>query len=162
MMLQDTPGRIGPAPSWRALERMIGLAAPEVCDDADMLCWHDGPQVSIGRMEGTDSLFLEIHHADESDTRPPGLDYPIWKRVVAHVLEFPDRRSIEETLHDGFVPTTETYDAALRIQRVIREWTLHGPHAASDMYETRITIARIAVPAEEMPYDHLRPNGPKS
>lgn len=160
-MLEDTNGRIGPAPSWKALERMVGKPSPEIEDkDADILCWHDGPQISIARLPGSDSCFLEIHHADGSDTRPPDGDYPVWSRRVAHILEFPDRRSIEATLHDGFVPTTETYDAALRIQRVVTEWTLHAPHAASDMYETRLTVARGDVPDGEMPYDHLRPNGP--
>ena len=160
-MLADTKGRIGPAPSWKALKNMVGMPTPEIADEkTDILCWYDGPQITIARLEGSPSHYLEVHHADDVQTRPPDGDYPVWSRVVAHLLEFPDRQSIEKTLHDGSVPTMETYDEAISIQRVITEWTLLAPHAATDMYETRITVSRDQIPDDELPYAHLRPGSP--
>ena len=158
-MLQDTPGRVGPAASWEALERQIGLPSPRMEDrNRDMLCWYDGPQVSVGRIEGCPSHFLELHYADGTDTRPEGLEYPVWSRVVSHIMEFPTREAIDATLHEDFVPTLESYRSASSIQRIVREWTLHESHVASDMYEMRTAVSLDQIPASELPDEDLRPS----
>lgn len=137
---------IGPLAEFEDLERLSGPGHPYNAETVETLAYYDGPIVSIVVVAGDPRPRLDVLIDD--DTK--GDDGMRVHTEIRHNLVFHDERTLRATLHEGYVPTPQTYRLAEHIVRYKRSSTQIDHPCPRNVMTTAI-VALEHLPKDELP-----------
>lgn len=150
-----TTRTFGPASNWSVIKKSLAkehrlwkLPLTET------LIFYDCDLVSVGQFPDEDTVYLRI---DADQIRPGERTFPRDMQNIVHYLAFPSRAAIDATLHEGTIPTLETYRAATSILREVSRWTLVDISNPRNFSVEISDVTLDDIHEDELPYAFLKP-----